>query len=174
MRPQIKSPSYLVRNPDSYCFRMSVPEDLRQLVGKKELRYSLKTGYRKEARAKAFLLAGKVYIIFRALRKGGVGLSNLSENQIQEIVKKYLEDTVKMLEERWLLEESPFSTRQDLHDYIRDLDSIKQDIIEYLGTSDYSTVEGIADELLEKNEVVGLEKTLIATRSYVEKFLRHK
>jgi integrase len=137
---------------------MIVPEDLRQFVGKRELRYSLKTGYRKEARAKAFLLAGKAGIIFRVLRKGGAGLSKLSDNQIQDIVKKYLEDTVKMLEERWLLEESPVYKRDDLHNYVRDLDYIKQDIIEYLGTCDYSTVEGIADDLLEKHEVFGLEK----------------
>jgi hypothetical protein len=31
---------------------MSVPKDLQQFAGKKELRYSLKTGYRKEARVK--------------------------------------------------------------------------------------------------------------------------
>lgn len=158
MRPQSKSPSYLIRNPYSYCFRMNVPEDLRQFVGKRELRYSLKTGYRKEARAKAFLLAGKVYIIFKVLRKGGAELSKLSDNQIQDIVKKYLENTVKMLEERWLLEESPFYTRDDFYNYVSDLDSVKQDIIEYLGTCDYSTVEGIAGDLLEKHEVVGLEK----------------
>jgi hypothetical protein len=54
---------------------MVVPKDLQQFVGKKELRYSLKTGYRKEARAKAFLLAGKVYMVFRDLRKGRTKLS---------------------------------------------------------------------------------------------------
>jgi hypothetical protein len=34
MKPTIGSPSYLVRNPYSYCFRMKVPKDLQGIVGK--------------------------------------------------------------------------------------------------------------------------------------------
>ncbi len=37
MKATLKSPSYLVRNPYSYCFRMIVPKDLRKFVGKTEL-----------------------------------------------------------------------------------------------------------------------------------------
>lgn len=43
-----RSPSYLIRNPHSYCFRMTVPAELRPLIGKRELRYSLQTGYLKQ------------------------------------------------------------------------------------------------------------------------------
>lgn len=96
MRRPNRSPSYLIRNPYSYCFRMNVPKDLQHFVGRKELRYSLKTGYRKDARAKAHLLAGKLYLLFGDLRKGGAELSKLSDNQIQDMVKIYLEDAVKM------------------------------------------------------------------------------
>ena len=35
---------YLVRNPHSYCFRYRVPPDLQKIVGRKEIRYSLRTG----------------------------------------------------------------------------------------------------------------------------------
>ena len=45
MKTSFKSPNYLIRNPYSYCFRMIVPKDLRNVVGKSELRYTLKTGY---------------------------------------------------------------------------------------------------------------------------------
>ncbi len=44
MRHIGKSPSYLIRNPYSYCFRMKVPTDLQGVIGRKELRYSVKTG----------------------------------------------------------------------------------------------------------------------------------
>ena len=44
MKSISRSPHYLVRNPHSYCFRVNVPKDLQQLVGRRELRYSLKTG----------------------------------------------------------------------------------------------------------------------------------
>jgi len=39
-----KAPSYLYRSPYSYCFRMLIPKDLHVVIGKKELRYSLRTG----------------------------------------------------------------------------------------------------------------------------------
>ena len=58
MKQSSRSPSYLIRNPHGYCFRMIVPKDLRRLVGKTEMRYSLKTGYLGEAKSKARLLAG--------------------------------------------------------------------------------------------------------------------
>ena len=46
------SPSYLIRNRYSYCFRLHVPADLQVYIGKKELRYSLRTGYLSEAKFK--------------------------------------------------------------------------------------------------------------------------
>ena len=57
-------PTYLVRNPYSYCFRMNVPKDLYSLIGRKELRYSLKTGDIGTARYKARLIAGHVQQLF--------------------------------------------------------------------------------------------------------------
>lgn len=64
MKVNISSPSYLIRNKHSYCFRMRVPEDLCDIVGKKELRYSLKTGYLGIAKTKARFLAAKVQLMF--------------------------------------------------------------------------------------------------------------
>ena len=43
MKTLKKSPHYLVRTPHSYCFRANVPEDVQRFIGRKELRYSLKT-----------------------------------------------------------------------------------------------------------------------------------
>ena len=68
------SPSYLVRNPYTYCFRMKVPKDLQSYIGEKELRYSSRTGYLAIAKNKARLLAGQVQKIFRLLRKGNLSL----------------------------------------------------------------------------------------------------
>ena len=53
MYPLSKNPSCIVRTPYSYCFRMKVPIDIQEWVGKKELRYSLKTGRIGIARQKA-------------------------------------------------------------------------------------------------------------------------
>ena len=63
---------YLIRNKYSYCFRMRVPIDLQKIVGKKELRYSLKTGYISAAKTKARFLASQLQLVFRLLSNGAV------------------------------------------------------------------------------------------------------
>ena len=79
-----RSPSYLVRNPHSYCFRMMVPPDLKPLIGKKELRFSLKTGYLGLAKSKARALAGQFQSHFRHLRRV-MNFDELTEGQIEKL-----------------------------------------------------------------------------------------
>ena len=43
---------------------MNVPSDLQEIIGKRELRYSLKTGYIGQAKHKAHYLASQVHIMF--------------------------------------------------------------------------------------------------------------
>jgi hypothetical protein len=65
MQPPTPSPSYLIRNQYSYCFRLQVPADIQNYLGKKELRYSLKTGYLSLAKSKArfcTLVSSSVYL----------------------------------------------------------------------------------------------------------------
>ena len=83
-----RSLSYLVRNPYSYCLRMFVPKDLQPYIGRKELRYSLKTGCLTTAEYIARFMAGQVQRIFKFLRKGNTALKKLSDNQIQELIEK--------------------------------------------------------------------------------------
>jgi hypothetical protein len=85
MKAPTRSPHYLVRNPYSYCFRVNVPKDLQRLVGKKELRYSLRTGFVGAARDKGQLIAVQVRQIFSCLRKGGRKLADLTDEKIQEL-----------------------------------------------------------------------------------------
>ena len=95
MKPITRSPSYLVRNPYSYCFRMVVPEDVQKFVGRKELRYTLSTGYLGVAKQKARFVAGQVQMIFRFLRKGGAFLTDLSDDQIQKMVQRYIKTSIE-------------------------------------------------------------------------------
>ncbi len=69
MRLSRRSPSYIIRNPYGYCFRMAVPRDLRKFVGKTELRYTSGTGYIGLAKSKARLMAGVAQNFFRSIRK---------------------------------------------------------------------------------------------------------
>ncbi len=156
MKPLNKSPHYLVRNPHSYCFRVNVPKDLQQLVGKKELRYSLKTGYVGVARFKAQMIAAQVHQIFACLRRGGK-MVDLSDERIRELVQQYLKEYIEGLESRYH-DDPPFLDRGDFYSYIDTLDYIKEDITEYLGIGDYGTVEEIVADLLRKDGTEGVEK----------------
>ena len=44
------SPSYVYLGPYGYIFRLRIPLDLKDLIGKIEYRYSLRTGSLKDAR----------------------------------------------------------------------------------------------------------------------------
>ncbi|MCG6973888.1 MAG: hypothetical protein LJE66_12150, partial [Desulfobacterales bacterium] len=158
------SPSYLVRNPYTYCFRMNVPKDLQSYIGRKELRYSLKTGYLGDAKYKARVIAGQVQLVFKLLRKGNSSLMKLSDNQIQEILQKYLKEYIDSIEERMYSDDPPpftIDTRL-FHQYVNDLDDIKQEIIEYLGTLDYRTVESIVDDLLKENGIDNIDRSSVS------------
>ena len=97
MRRISRSPSYLVRTPYSYCFRLNVPRDLQKFVGKTEMRYSLATGYVGLAKSKARLLAGHVQEFFRRLREI-IQLGELTDNQIVDLVNRYFRNFINGLE----------------------------------------------------------------------------
>ena len=132
MRHSNRSTNYLVKNRYSYCFRLKVPLDLQNFIGKKELRYSLKTGFIGIANNKAWILAGKIQLLFNALRKGDTRLMNLTEDQIKELVEKYVKAELRNLDERVL---NPFEEgfapgyvdKSTMESYMDDLDDIRQD-----------------------------------------------
>jgi hypothetical protein len=73
---------------------MFVPTDLHDVVGKKELRYSLRTGSIGTARLKARYLAGSFQLVFNQLRKDCATLKKLSAEHIQGIVQRFIKDRV--------------------------------------------------------------------------------
>jgi hypothetical protein len=89
--------TYLVRTPYSYCFRLAVPSDLQTFIGKKELRYSLKTGYLSAAKRKARYLAGvyqEYFVLIRELLKMG----DITEEEIRELINASFRDQLKHFE----------------------------------------------------------------------------
>jgi hypothetical protein len=60
---------YLVKMDFGYCFRMNVPQDLRGAVGKRELRYSLKTESKALARSRGETIGTQMKKIFSCLRE---------------------------------------------------------------------------------------------------------
>ena len=82
----MKNPSYLVRQQSSWCFRIRVPIDLQEIIGKKEIRYSLTTGYQGEAKYRARRTAGIVQHIFRRIKHDMKTIKELNDKDIQEML----------------------------------------------------------------------------------------
>ena len=49
----VSTPTYLFHTPSGYIFRLRIPKDLKSIVGKTEFRYSLRSGFLREAKLKA-------------------------------------------------------------------------------------------------------------------------
>ena len=156
MRANPKSPSYLVRNPYSYCFRMVVPKDLQKFVGKRELRYTLRTGYAGIARQKAQFVAGKVHFIFRTLRRGVTALKKLTDDRIKVLIDQYIKEAIKSWDESFYEDVDkdeyplPYVDEDTFHSYLRDLDGIRDDLVTNLNLGDFSMLKNSIHDLLKK------------------------
>ena len=98
MRPSRRSPSYIIRNQYSYCFRMIIPKDLQPFFRIKELRYSLNTGYLGIAKSKARLIAGLTQQTFREMREI-VKMGDLTDEKIQEMVNRFFRGFLDLFED---------------------------------------------------------------------------
>jgi len=150
MRQITKSPSYLIRNSFSYCFRMNIPKDLQSMIGKRELRYSLRTGYLSNAKSKARLLAGQVQQLFNELRRSQNRLMELTDQQIQKMATKYLERVKATLDEPFGQDrgDRPYGDKASLNEYINGLADNKEDIRDEIAMGDYWRVKEAAVSLL--------------------------
>ena len=159
MKPNNGSPSYLIRNPYSYYFRIIVPKDLQKFVGRKELRYTLKTGYLGVAKQKARFVAAQVQLIFTFLRKGGAVLAKLSKETIQKLVHQYIKTAINDLDKLFYeqiddeVHSPPFTNERELGSYVNSLDNIRDDWIAALNLGDFAPIEKTVNELLTKNGI---------------------
>jgi len=155
MQKVARTPSYLIRNPHSYCFRMIVPKDLQSIVGKRELRYSLRTGYLSTAKSKARLMAGQVQLLFNELRRSHNRFMELTDQQIREMVTKHLERAKALMDEPFGPNEGdrPFDDEASLNEYVLGLNDVRTDIQGEITTGEYWRVKNDAISLLNENGV---------------------
>ncbi|MEI6306698.1 MAG: DUF6538 domain-containing protein, partial [Deltaproteobacteria bacterium] len=59
---------YILKTPANWFFRRKVPSDLRDKLGRREIKVSLKTGSKQEAMAQARALVAETDILFSTLR----------------------------------------------------------------------------------------------------------
>lgn len=87
----VSQASYLYQTPSGYIFRLRVPGDLRELVGRCEFRYSLRAGALRVARYRARLLASYVHQLFSRIRNS---MTEFTPERITAMVKGYIQDTL--------------------------------------------------------------------------------
>jgi len=95
-------PRYTFQRNSLYYFRYTLPPDISKVVGKQGLRYSLKTGYIKQAERKARRLAGTVEEFISDIRQERPIIMKLSEAQIQSLLDQHLRQSLNEDEERRL------------------------------------------------------------------------
>ena len=145
-RPPRKSQDYLIPCPFGYLFRLSVPQDLRAIVGKTEFRYSLRTRSLREAKAEARRMAGELQRIFRRAR-----MRDLTEADIKELVGKVLEANLNSM-----LSKAVRLKPMTPDEHKAALDESRETTVDLrlrLGRSDYTPVAAFAEGLLKWHDL---------------------
>ncbi|MGA8181519.1 MAG: DUF6538 domain-containing protein [Desulfobacterales bacterium] len=165
MKSSSTNHSYIVRNPYSYCFRINVPQDLHRLVGKKELRYTLKTGRLGIAKQKSRYLALQIQAIFKVLRKGKFMPVNLSEEKIKELVNKFIKMSVQRINN--LFKDGsgddipPYGNYPEFYSYISDLDTFRQELIDNLNMGNWEILENEIIKFLNSQGIKDIDKSSV-------------
>ena len=145
------SPRYTFQRNSLYYFRYTLPPDISKVVGKQGLRYSLKTGYIKQAERKARRLAGTVEEFISDVREERFIIVKLSETQIQSLLDQHLRQSLNEDEERHL-SVGPINP-DDLDDELEAISYIKSDFKEALALNDYEGISSHVDDLLKELKV---------------------
>jgi arginine/lysine/ornithine decarboxylase len=66
-----------------------VPDDLQGHVNRKELWYSLKTGYLGVAKIRARFIVGNIQMLFSSLRRGDSPLKQLTPELVNDLIRQY-------------------------------------------------------------------------------------
>ena len=148
---------YLVTTPHSHCFRRAIPTDLRSLVGLKELRYSLRTMRKHEAKKKARSLAVATNILFKTLRES-TDMQSLPKEELQRIIRTYIQEILREDEESRLSGNKYIATSLDgvaegnhaWHDLIQDF---MNDLRLEIATGKYDNAKRAAELALELSNV---------------------
>ncbi len=145
------SPNYILSLPSGHYFRMAVPADLAPIVGRKEIRYSLRTGFLSTAKHRARRMAGFIQFLFQNIRNGG-NMLELTEAEIKNIVDKHFREVLEDIEYRSLMTKHPMTI--DEHDeHLLTLDMLLSDTREEIVLKNYGNISRAVDVLLREQGI---------------------
>ena len=137
------NPRHTFQRNSLYYFRYTLPPDISRLVGKTGLRYSLRTGYVKQA--------GTVEDFISHIRQEPPTAMNLSEAQLQSLLDQYLRKALNEDEDKRLS-----AGRMDSDDISEELETIsyiKSDWREELAEGDYQNISLSVDKVLKEHKI---------------------
>ena len=144
-------PSYLVRRPSGWHFRIRVPQDLQPLLARRELRCSLARHDALEAARLARHLYCGADRIFRRLRARARQQQPMNDTEIHHLLDQHLRELLADTEEdravsgpidRWVQE-------HEQHDF----EHIRESSQEALARNDLADATWEVDKLLSKQEI---------------------
>lgn len=147
-------PSYLLSTPRGFFFRMRVPPELQQLLGKRELKKFLKTHDQAIATKYASWYAAKALIVFNSLR--GNPLSKFITNDM----------VVRIPGAEYVLSDDRRQRREELQDLI-DMGIIKPGAQTTVATPEAPVIETTATPQVEEPKLLTLSKA-------VDEYFAHK
>jgi len=86
-----RQPSHVYQSPSGYIFRLRIPEDLKELVGKCEFRYSLRAGALRVAKQRARAIASYIQQLFVKVRNS---MSEFTPEHIARLVKEHVREVL--------------------------------------------------------------------------------
>ena len=147
--------AYLVQNKTGYCFRLTVPSDLRVRVGRTELRRSLRGADHKTASQISLLLAGKILQLFRKLRNNNT--MTLTSFQIQQLISGFVHECLDYEEQNRLNYKQVYDGQNGgpdiLEEHLTIVDDFTDDAKDQLKRGNYSKVAKVVDHILEVNNL---------------------
>jgi len=87
----VSTPRYMYQSPSGYIFRLPIPADLKDVVGKTEFRYSLRSGILRVAMQRARSIAA---FIQQLLTKILSCMEDFTSEQITDLVRNYIVETL--------------------------------------------------------------------------------
>lgn len=149
---------YMVKptRSNAYYFRIRIPGDLRGLVGRSELRYSVRTSDPVLARCRSMVLGRNLRQLLVLLRKKReswrlAAATNRPEQELKtvftDLLQKCLQKWLAEAEEDRAMRSRPL-TEDELEDTLEALSSLETDARETLALCDYSRISRYVDDLI--------------------------
>lgn len=141
--------TYLFRRTGWYYFRIAVPDELRPLVGLREIRYSLATCHHRTAKLRSLRLVVFILGLFEKLRQRK--MAELNDSEIKKMVREHFKRLLEQDELERLTREDP-KTLDDIEKTLFDLGAERQASEWELATGIYGPEVGV-DPILAANNL---------------------